>query len=178
LAFGGLCGPCLAPVCSGHIKGWKNQQEEACGGVPASRSMVLCLILFVCRFAKLNSAFFDTTVSCSTYYFDETARSWGFSIPPTVGVGGMAQLLPFFTAITELSVPILLLVKCTRIIGVVLGLVFHSLIALDRLHLFVDFSSVLAAMFILFLPARFATSALDFLKGRGRQLLIIWAIIA
>jgi hypothetical protein len=62
------------------------------------------------------------------------------------------------------------------VLGVVLGLGFHSLIALDRLHLFIDFSSVLAAMFILFLPARFTTSALGFLKGKGAQLLILWTI--
>lgn len=139
-----------------------------------------CLVLFYpfAAFAKLNSAFFDTTVSCSTYYLDETARSLGFSAPPTVGMGGMVQALPALTVITEFSIPILLSCRRTRIAGVGLGLAFHSLIALDRIHLFIDFSSVLAAMFILFLPARFATCTLRFLKGRGRQLLIFWISIA
>jgi hypothetical protein len=134
--------------------------------------------IFFAAFSKLNSAFFDTTVSCSTYYFDETARSLGFNTPLTVGAGGLAHLLPFVTSGTELSIPILLLNKRTRVFGIVLGLGFHSLIALDRLHLFVDFSSVLAAMFVLFLPARFATSSLGFLREKGTPLLISWAIVA
>ncbi|MGH7868893.1 MAG: hypothetical protein ACREP9_14980, partial [Candidatus Dormibacteraceae bacterium] len=139
-----------------------------------------CLILFYsfAAFSKLNSAFFDTAVSCSTYYFDESARSLGFDTPLTVGAGGLSLLLPFVTVGTELSIPILLLNRRTRVLGVVLGLGFHSLIALDRVHLFIDFSSVLAAMFILFLPASFTLSALDFLKGKGTQLVILWTTIA
>ncbi|MGH7868398.1 MAG: hypothetical protein ACREP9_12420, partial [Candidatus Dormibacteraceae bacterium] len=78
---------------------------------------------------------------------------------------------------TELSISMLLLNRRTRAFGVVLGLGFHSLIALDRLHLFVDFSSVLAALFVLFLPARFAMSALSFAKGKGAQFLILWEVV-
>jgi hypothetical protein len=139
-----------------------------------------CLVLFYsfAAFAKLNTAFFDTAVSCSTYYFDETAGSWGFDTPLTVGAGGLARLIPFVAAATELSIPILLLNRRTRILGVALGLVFHSLIALDRLHLFVDFSAVLAAMFVLFLPGRFAASSLSFLKGSGARLLSVWTVVA
>jgi hypothetical protein len=139
-----------------------------------------CLLLFYsfAAFSKLNSAFFDTAVSCSTYYFDETVRSMGFATPLTVGAGGVARLLPFVAVITELSIPILLVNRRTRILGVVVGLSFHSLIALDRLHLFVDFSSVLAAMFVLFLPVRFAVSALDFLRGKGALLRALWATVA
>ena len=139
-----------------------------------------CLVLFYsfAAFSKLNSAFFDTAVSCSTYYFDETVRSLGFNTPLTVGAGGLARLLPFATVGTELSIPILILNRRTRVIGSVLGLVFHSLIALDRLHLFVDFSSVLTALFVLFLPTQFAMSTLRFLKGKGGQLLILWTTLA
>jgi hypothetical protein len=112
-----------------------NRDRLAQAFLPAAR---WCLVLFyLCAaFSKLNSAFFDTTVSCSTYYFDETVSSLGFSTPLTVGAGGLAQLLPFVTAGTELSIPILLLNRRSRVFGVVLGLGFHSLIALDRLHLF------------------------------------------
>lgn len=136
-----------------------------------------CLVLFYsfAAFSKLNSAFFDTAVSCSTYYFDETIRSMGFTTPLAVGAGGVARLLPFITVMTELSIPILLTNRRTRIVGVVVGLGFHSLIALDRLHLFVDFSSVLAALFVLFLPVRFSVSALGFLKGKGALLVTLWA---
>ncbi|MEQ1786700.1 MAG: hypothetical protein ABL966_06590, partial [Acidimicrobiales bacterium] len=56
------------------------------------------------------------------------------------------------TVTVELSVPVLLLFRRTRHLGVVVGLVFHAVLALDRSHQFFDFSSVLAALFVLFLP--------------------------
>ncbi len=161
----------------GGMREWSVDRDRLAEAfLPAAR---WCLVLFYsfAAFSKLNSAFFDTAVSCSTYYFDETARSLGFNTPLAVGAGGLARLLPFVTTGTELSIPILLLNRRTRVFGVVLGLGFHSLIALDRLHLFVDFSSVLAAMFVLFLPAGFATSSLGFLEGKGRQLLVLWATV-
>jgi hypothetical protein len=135
-----------------------------------------CLILFYsfAAFSKLNSAFFDTAVSCSTYYFDETVKSLGLYTPPALGGRGLARLLPFLTAATEISIPLLLVIKRMRVFGVVLGLVFHGLIALDRIHPFIDFSSVLTALFISFLPVSFAGTALRFLKQLSGLPLTLW----
>ena len=46
----------------------------------------------------------------------------------------------------------LLLVRRTRTIGAVLALAFHAVVALDRTHQFFDFSAVLSAVFVTFLP--------------------------
>lgn len=139
-----------------------------------------CLILFYCfaGFSKLNSAFFNTAVSCSTYYFDEITYSLGLDMPLATGAAGLARLLPFVVSGTELSIPLLLAGRRTRTLGVLLGLSFHSLISLDRLHLFVDFSSVLTALFVLFLPDRFASSALGFLREQGARLVVVWTVLA
>ena len=84
--------------------------------------------------------------------------------------GGWSHLVPFGVAGTEMSIPILLSMRRTRYIGVVVGLVFHGLIALDQAHLFSDFSSVLVALFVLFLPAAFATDIVaQFRRFAGRQ---------
>jgi hypothetical protein len=107
-------------------------------------------------FAKLNHAFFTPRVSCATFYLDELSRSLHLSVHSQSG-GAWTHLVPFAIAAVELSVPVLLLVRRTRHYGVVLGMVFHGLIAVDQTHLFADFSSVLNALFILFLPASFAT---------------------
>lgn len=125
--------------------------------VPVARWTLLVFYSFA-AFAKLNNAFFDTNVGCGTFYFDELAGSLGFSTPIAVGQGGWAQLVPFGVAGTELAIPLLLLGRRTRNAGVALGLLFHSIIALDQTHLFSDFSSVLAALFCLFLPVAWATS--------------------
>ena len=107
-------------------------------------------------FAKLNHAFFAPEVSCATFYFDELAKSMHLTVHSQAG-GGWTHLVPFGVAGAELSIPILLLVRRTRHIGVVVGLAFHGIIAVDQTHLFADFSSVLDALFILFLPATFST---------------------
>jgi hypothetical protein len=56
------------------------------------------------------------------------------------------------TALVELSVPVLLIRRRTRHAGVLVGLTFHAILAIDRTHEFFDFSSMLAALFVLFLP--------------------------
>jgi hypothetical protein len=139
-----------------------------------------CFVLFYAfaAFAKLNSDFFDTAVSCSTFYFDETVRSFGLVAPVAVGAGGLATFLPVATAMTELSIPVLLLIRRTRAFGVALGLTFHSLVTLDRVHPFFDFSAVLAALFLLFLPPQFASKATDYLRGRGARPVISWMAAA
>ncbi|MEY2459060.1 MAG: hypothetical protein QOG30_890, partial [Acidimicrobiaceae bacterium] len=78
------------------------------------------------------------------------------------------HLVPFGVAATELSIPILLLVRRTRHLGVVVGLVFHGLIALDQTHAFSDFSSVLTPLFVLFLPPAFAHDVFGWFKEQLR----------
>lgn len=144
--------------------------------LPAAR---LCLLGFYpfAAFAKLNEAFFDTNVSCAAVFFDETAASYGFSTPIAVGADGLANLVPIATAATELTIPLLLLNRRTRSLGVFIGLVFHSVIALDQEHLFIDFSAVLLALFVLFLPAGFSRAATGLLADRARPYLIGWLLL-
>lgn len=126
---------------------------------PVARFVLLAFYFFA-AFSKFNSAFFDPSVSCGTYFFDELAASLGFHVHSMTS-GGWAHLVPIGTAAIEASVFLLLLFRRTRVAGVVLGLVFHGAIALDQTHLFSDFSSVLNALFMLFLPAGFAASAVS-----------------
>jgi hypothetical protein len=60
--------------------------------------------------------------------------------------------------------------------GVALGLVFHSAIALDMTHLFSDFSSVLAALFVLFLPASFAREVVALAQRHPRETRMLTAL--
>jgi hypothetical protein len=162
------------------VSGWSggiDRVQLAKVFLPLARWCGLLFYAFA-AFAKLNSDFFDTAVSCSAFYFDETVRSFGLVAPVTVGAGGLATFLPVATAMIELSVPVLLLIRRTRAFGVVLGLGFHSVVALDRVHPFIDFSAILAALFVLFLPSQFASKATDYLQGRGARLLIYWMAAA
>ncbi|MGI8661749.1 MAG: hypothetical protein ACR2LQ_00870 [Acidimicrobiales bacterium] len=147
------------------------------GFFPVARWTLVAFYAFA-AFAKLNHAFFDTTVSCSSVYFDETARTLGLSTPLAVGHGGWASLVPIVAAAIEMSIPILLCVRRTRALGVAVGLLFHAAIAIDQEHLFSDFSAVLSALFVLFLPAAFASSIVDVVRRRGRFLVGAWAALA
>ena len=120
--------------------------------LPVARTVLLAFYLFA-AFAKLNSAFFDRTVSCAVYFFDESMTS--------IGLGGLGlqdqtaiqTIVIVGTAMIELSVPWLLMIRRTRNWGVVVAIVFHAALAIDKSsHQFVDFSSLLTALFVLFLP--------------------------
>ena len=118
---------------------------------PAAR---LCLLGFYAfaSFAKLNSAFFDRSTSCAVFYFNESTDSLGLAGLQLDGAAWLQWSVIVGTAAVELSIPVLLVVRRTRHLGVVVGLLFHGVLAIDRTHQFFDFSSVLAALFILFLP--------------------------
>jgi hypothetical protein len=130
---------------------WSDEIDLANRFLPVAR---LCLIAFYffASFAKLNSAFFDRSVSCATFYFNETTDSVGLSALQLGGATWLAWLVIVATAAIELAIPWLLLFRRTRHAGVVLALVFHALLAIDRTHQLFDFSAVLAALFVLFLP--------------------------
>jgi len=131
---------------------WDDATDLADRFLPVAR---LCLLgfYFFASFAKLNEAFFDRSVSCATFYFRESTDSIGLSALQLGGAAGVEWAVIVATAVIELSIPWLLLFRRTRHLGVVVGLAFHTLLALDRTHQFFDFSSVLAALFVLFLPS-------------------------
>jgi hypothetical protein len=127
--------------------------------VPTAR---WCLLLFYAfaAFSKVNSSFLDPAASCGSFFYDETVRSLGLGGLAAGGHGFAAYAALWTTLVVELSVPVLLADRRFRHAGVVVGIVFHSLIALDRTHLFSDFTSALDALFVLFLPASFSVWAL------------------
>ncbi len=104
-------------------------------------------------FAKLNADFLDPAVSCATFYLRESIASWGGDgFADGVVSGPVEASVAPLVAFVELSVPVLLVLRRTRVLGVVVALTFHLVLALDRTHQFFDFSSVLAVLFVLFLP--------------------------
>ena len=131
---------------------WDDATDLADRFLPVAR---LCLVAFYvfASFAKLNSAFFDRSVSCATFYFRESTESLGLSALRLGGAAGLEWAVIVGTAVIELSIPWLLVVRRTRNVGVVIAIAFHALLALDRTHQFFDFSSVLTALFVLFLPS-------------------------
>lgn len=118
---------------------------------PGARGVLISFYSFA-AFAKLNRGFFDPTVSCGITYANQLLGSYGL---PLIPVGDWRALaVAGATALIELAVPVLLVVKRTRRYGVLLGFVFHLFISFDLDQHFYDFSALLVALFSLFLADR------------------------
>ncbi|MFL6204135.1 MAG: hypothetical protein ACJ739_02175 [Acidimicrobiales bacterium] len=150
---------------------WSDPTDLADRFLPVAR---LCLLgfYFFASFAKLNSGFFDRSVSCATFYFDESTSSIGLDGLHSHGLAGVQWSIIVITAAIELSIPWLLVFRRTRNVGVVVGLAFHTVLAIDRTHQFFDFSSVLAALFVLFLPPTFGVWVAERVGSARARLLL------
>jgi hypothetical protein len=137
---------------------------------PAARLTLLVFYAFA-AFAKLNASFFDPAVSCAVFYFRESAASFGIDFGPLPGI--VEHGLVLGTAAIELAIPVLLAWPATRPWGVIIAIAFHLVLALDRAHQFFDFSSVLTALFVLFVPA-FADRVADGARGSSAWLATRW----
>ena len=112
-----------------------------------------CILLaFYCfaAFAKLNAGFFEPGTSCGVFYANQSLGSFGLPTLPTDSP--LAWLLVLGPVLTELSVPFLLAFGRTRRIGVLVALVFHTVISVDLDQHFYDFTAALVVLLCLFLP--------------------------
>ncbi len=126
-------------------------------------------------FAKLNSGFLDPSVSCGVYYANQSLSSFGL---PTFGADTPMGIIAIAGPVmTELSVPILLAFARTRRAGVLLALVFHSIISLDLGQHFYDFTAALVVLLCLFLPES-TTSGFDERASRPSRLRVCAVAVA
>ncbi|MDP9022350.1 MAG: HTTM domain-containing protein [Actinomycetota bacterium] len=131
---------------------------------PAARWILLVFYAFA-AFAKLNQDFLDPAVSCATFFAQESLAVFGLD---HLVAGGVSRAVIAGTILVELAVPVMLVVRRTRTVGVVLAVGFHTLLAADLAHPFFDFSSLLLALFVLLLPPGFAGWLRSKVTARGR----------
>ena len=102
--------------------------------------------------SKLNTGFFDLVGSCAVLFADEFGAIVG-AAPSNSSV--LSAAIIAVTAGTEVSIPILLMIRRFRLYGVGLALAFHFVLALDPVSHIWDFSAVLLPLFLLFMPVGF-----------------------
>jgi hypothetical protein len=123
------------------------------GFVPAARTIVVSLYAFA-FFAKLNEDFLDPSSSCAAQFFGNVTRWW-----PMVPDGpALRRGVVWATLGAEGLLAGALCVRRLRAAAVIAGLVFHFLLALDTTKVFLNFSSVMFALLLLFLPRGFLDS--------------------
>jgi len=108
----------------------------------------LCMLYFFTVFHKLNFSYFDLDLSCAARMHLEIIDRM-----PVLPAADWAQHVAVYgTLIIETAIPLLLIFGPTRPAGVILGMLFHGLLALHgHIGLF-SFSSVMMSLFTVFLP--------------------------
>ena len=117
---------------------------------PVVRIELIILYFFVV-FHKLNSGFFSTELSCASEFY--TAQN-AYALLPSSPL--ILSLNAYGTIFVEALIPILLCFRKTRNWGLLIGLIFHCIIAYSPLNGFYDFSSLIFAIYFLFTSHNFS----------------------
>jgi hypothetical protein len=129
---------------------------------PIVRLEVVALYFFVVLH-KLNTDYFDSDTSCGAFFW--TAQEGRFDLLPASHPFQVASL--WMTVGIEAAIPVLLCIRRTRSLGVLLGLIFHTVIGFNPISGFFNISAMLFAMLFLFTPEDTASRAME-LWGRVR----------
>jgi hypothetical protein len=127
-----------------HTRSGKPAKGLWNGSANGVRLAVLILYFFVVLH-KLNYGFFDLNLSCSSEHYLRLSNTFGFP-PPNVWISLIVITL---TLVFEAGIPILLIFKKTRIIGLISGVFFHTILAINGYY---DFSAMIFATYLFFLP--------------------------
>ncbi len=109
--------------------------------------------------AKMNTSFFDPTVSCASsmsrqiVWFDPSLLNGQWQVEPAI----------WGTVLIEVTLPVLLAVRRTRLLALAVGAGFHTVLALAGN---VPFSALAFALYVMFLPLDTARGVRALLAGR------------
>lgn len=144
--------------------------------------LVLLVVYLFTVFDKLNTAFFDPSTSCTGTLADQLLGLNGFG---GMQVGpGVVWYATLATVSTEAVILVLLAVPAVRCWGVLLGVCFHSVLALAS---FYDFATIVFAVYLLLVPTevfaalapRAAMLRRAALAGLAAHVLLsVWAYLA
>jgi hypothetical protein len=104
-------------------------------------------------FAKLNDGFLDRRVSCAVVRFRDATSSLGLEALQLDGTAWLERAVILGVLAVSAAVPVLLLLRGVRWVGVLLGVALHVVVGLDRSEPFFDASATMLALLTLFLPA-------------------------
>ncbi|WP_143080201.1 hypothetical protein [Hymenobacter arizonensis] len=123
---------------------------------PVVRIEVIILYFFVVLH-KLNWSFLASDASCAAVLYK--AQHLDALIPTT---DTFLKYNIYFTIIIETLIPVLLIFRKTRNMGVLIGLGFHCVIAFNSLNGFYDFSGMIFAVYVLFTSHSFTNTVANF----------------
>lgn len=128
------------------------------GIAPFLRASIVVVYAFA-ALGKMNTAFFDPATSCAGWmshqvvWFDPSLLAGRWQVEPAI----------WGTVLIEASLPILLTIRRTRLLALLLGIGFHTVLALAGN---VPFTAVAFAFYVAFLPLATPGSGQSLLTGR------------
>ena len=126
---------------------------------PIVRIEVIILYFFAV-FHKLNAGFFAPATSCATDLL--RAQNLDLAIPLTREA---FVVNAYLTLLIELAIPVLLCFRHTTNVGVLVGVIFHCILSYSSYNAFFDFSSVMFAVYFVFLAPGFSLTAYKGFQG-------------
>jgi len=112
--------------------------------------LTIVLYLFA-ALAKLNWAYLDPATSCAAVFLGESLALHGIGstagLPPALAQGAM-----WWSLLGEVVLCMLLVPRKTRVVGIVLGVLFHLGLATDYVTYFANFSAAMLVLLIAWLP--------------------------
>jgi hypothetical protein len=114
----------------------------------------LCVLYFFTVFHKLNTSYFTIDWSCAAQMHREIS-AWMPLLPDQIWAQNLAI---YGTLIIETAIPVMLFFGRTRVAGVVLGMIFHGLLALHPHAGLFSFSATMTALFTAFIPLATSSS--------------------
>ena len=153
----------------------------ATNALPLLRTSLLALYFFVVLH-KLNYDFFKTDISCGAVLFENLLNNLKL-----INIGFIdnfystnqsliANFSIYFSLCAELTIPILLLFKGSRNLGLILGLLFHFLLGLEGLGAIVSFTAMMFTYLVLFSSDALVAKALETIKNFKRYFIIGFTI--
>lgn len=113
-------------------------------------------------FSKLNGSFLDPSVSCAAQFADEFSGWLGFRASD---FRSLSLVAIWTTVVVELAIPVLLLVRRLRVIGVLVAMSFHFILALEPASHVYDFTATLFPLFLAFASVEVRRNLSDRIDG-------------
>jgi hypothetical protein len=149
-------------------RGWRGRPADpdaVLGEIAPVGRAALAVLYFYAVFQKLNADFLNPALSCATTQYADLAGIYPF-LPRARWV---EWSVIWGTLAIEALIPVLLLVRRTRVAAVLGAGAFHFLLALNPDHTFFDFTSMLFALYFLFVPFDYAGALREGRVGAERE---------
>lgn len=130
-------------------------------GIAPFLRVQLLVVYAAAALAKMNTGFVDAEISCAAWmsskvaWFDPSLLDASWRVAPAV----------WGTLLVELSLPLLLAFRRTRVAGLVVGAGFHAVLALAGN---VPFSALVLALYVAFLPGDTPSRLRDLMARHAR----------